>query len=148
MPFPAFDKGFVEATYPLIFNVSETSTLKVEKIEERGQPAPKPVEVDSPQTAPIKNEIAKVIQASMQEFNLCYEQELKNRPALMGKVIVWAVIDPKGNVNNVQTKFTSLGSLTAELCLNYQFSKLKFPNAADNKIIEVNYPFSFGLPKK
>jgi hypothetical protein len=148
MSFPPFDHGFVEATYPLVFNLVKKPIIEEEKIVEKGIPAPKPVEASIPQDLPIKNEISKVIQSSMGEFDQCYQQGVKDNPTLRGKVIVWAVIGPKGNVTNVNTKYTTLNYLTTELCLNYQFSRLKFPEASANKVIEVNYPFYFGIPQK
>ena len=148
MPFPPPGEGVVEATYPLIFSLKNESEPKEEKIEEKGIPAPIPVNAEDPKNKTIKDEIAKVIQASMKNFEDCYQRELANNTTLSGKIILWAMIGAKGVVTNVATEQTTLNSLPVELGLNYEFSKLKFSEVAKNKIIEVKYPFSFGLPKK
>ncbi len=131
MPFPE-SNGKTQATYLLKFDnkIPQQMTLKDSNFK-------------ADQIS--KNDIAKVIGDNMGKVEKCYEDELKLKPEIKGKLQVNFIIDVDGNVQTSKIASTTMNDLPTETCISSQFKQMKFPKPIGNEIVEVTYPLIFNL---
>lgn len=93
-----------------------------------------------------KDAIARKINQYMGNVQNCYEEQLKTKPKLAGKIVVLFVVEPDGNVSSSKTQETTMKDEPTEVCINRIFQKMKFP-PTNGGIVEVAYPLVFSLKK-
>lgn len=84
-----------------------------------------------------------VIKANLAAIRYCYQRELQRNPGLGGKVTVRFTIAGDGSVSQASTKTTTLGSPSAESCINGRILRLAFPKPRGGGLVIVSYPFVF-----
>lgn len=62
-------------------------------------------------------EVIRVVQSHKRALQDCYKQELKNNPAVQGRIVVRFTIDPNGNVESASVVSSTLNSPRMENCI-------------------------------
>jgi outer membrane biosynthesis protein TonB len=89
------------------------------------------------------DEIGRIIRRHWNEIKYCYEKELNKDPNLAGKVAIFFVIDPMGDVAEARVSETTLNNSGAEQCMLSNVKRWKFRSPDGGGVVEVNYPFIF-----
>lgn len=89
------------------------------------------------------DEVGRIIRRHWNEIKYCYEKELNKDPNLYGKVSVFFVIGPVGDVVEASVKETTMNSTNVEQCMVSQVRRWKFPSPRGGGVVQVNYPFIF-----
>ena len=87
--------------------------------------------------------IQKVVRDHQGEFRACYERELNKIKGLNGRVVLFWLISPQGDVTKAIVKETSLKNQTVEQCLIKSVNHWRFPAPKGGGIVGVEYPFVF-----
>lgn len=88
-----------------------------------------------------KEVIRRVVHRHLNEVRFCYEEELKKRPDLDGRVTVKFIISPSGAVQSSAVSDSSLGNNQVETCIAQAVRRWTFPSPEGGGIVTVNYPF-------
>ena len=88
------------------------------------------------------------VEKHMGEFTACYEEGLKRRPKLRGKVVTAFEIDPAGDVVAITQKSTELKDEGVESCIAAIWAAMTFPSyarecPANDCAIRITYPLHF-----
>lgn len=89
------------------------------------------------------DEVGRIIRRHWNAIKYCYEKELNKDPNLYGKVAVFFVIGPVGDVVEASVKETTMNSAAVEQCMVSQVRRWKFPSPRGGGVVQVNYPFIF-----
>lgn len=89
------------------------------------------------------DEVGRIIRRHWNEIKYCYEKELNKDPNLYGKVSVFFVIGPVGDVVEASVKESTMNSAPVEQCMVSQVRRWKFPSPRGGGVVQVNYPFIF-----
>jgi TonB family protein len=115
-----------------------------------GGPSLGPKRGGGPESGPInisdglpRDLVAKVIRAHFNEIKFCYERELQHTEGLAGKVGVFFVIGPLGEVLEARVAESTLDNPTVEECMLSRVRRWKFPEPAGGGTVEVNHPWIF-----
>jgi|GEM_PF-2025315 len=111
-------------------------------------PTSQPAAPLSPKTTAIashwgRHSIVQVIRKNVAHFKRCYEQALKSRPGLEGRVVMSFAIQAAGDVAEARVKSTTLQAPEVEACLLRHFQALRFPAPPQGKPVRVTYPLKF-----
>jgi TonB family protein len=88
-----------------------------------------------------KDTIRRVIQRHLAEVRFCYEEALRRRPELSGRVQLAFMIAPSGAVQQAKVADSSLGSPEAESCIARAAQRWAFPAPDGGGYVAVRYPF-------
>jgi len=88
-----------------------------------------------------KETIRRVIQRHLSEVRFCYEEGLRKRPDLTGRVQVAFLIAPSGAVQQASIVDSSLQSVEAETCIASAVRRWTFPAPDGGGLVTVRYPF-------
>ena len=87
--------------------------------------------------------IRRVVRCHHNEVKFCYEQALRNRPDLEGRVTARFMISPAGAVVTAVVQSSSLGDQGAEQCVAEAVRRFVFPSPENGGMVSVSYPFVF-----
>lgn len=90
-----------------------------------------------------KEVIRRVVRRHHNEVKFCYEQALRARPDLEGRVTTRFMISPSGAVAASVVQSSTLGSGEAEQCITQAITRWSFPAPSDGGMVSVTYPFVF-----
>ena len=85
--------------------------------------------------------IRRVIRRHINEVRFCYEQGLRQRPDLEGRVTVAFIISPSGSVQSSAVASSTIGNVRVEGCATRAVQRWNFPAPDGGGIVVVNYPF-------
>lgn len=88
-----------------------------------------------------RDQVFRVVKAHSREIKLCYEQRLRAKPGLSGKLVVRMVIAPTGAMQSAETTEDTLGDADTTRCVEAAVRKWKFP--ATGGPCTVSFPFKF-----
>jgi hypothetical protein len=86
-------------------------------------------------------QIRRVVHRNLGQVRFCYEQGLRERPDLRGRVAVKFLIQPSGAVQSVAVAGTSLDEPQTERCVASKVQTWSFPRSPG--VSAVTYPFVF-----
>lgn len=86
--------------------------------------------------------IKRIVRTNYGRFRLCYENGLRNNPALAGRILVKFVIGRDGSINNVANGGSDVPDAGVVGCVVRAFYGLTFPQP-EGGIVSVQYPLSF-----
>ena len=86
--------------------------------------------------------IQRIVRQSFGRFRLCYENGLRNAPALSGRVVVRFGIDRSGAGTNVADGGSEMADRAVTACVMRGFESLSFPQP-EGGTVSVVYPISF-----
>jgi TonB family protein len=111
----------------------------------RKERAPQPLRVGEAQVrgSLSKEAIRRAIHLRLNEVRFCYEQALRSRPDLSGRVSVAFLIAPLGNVQGATVASSSLAHGEAEACVLAAVRRIGFPAPEGGGYVHVTYPFLF-----
>ncbi|MCB9625350.1 MAG: TonB family protein [Sandaracinus sp.] len=78
-----------------------------------------------------------------QQVKFCYEQALRARPDLEGRVTTRFMISPTGAVAASVVQSSTLQNGEAEQCITQAITRWSFPAPSDGGMVSVTYPFVF-----
>lgn len=81
------------------------------------------------------------------EIRDCYQRELERTVGLGGRVDVWFLIDPAGNVPLARIESSELANENVERCLIREIEQWRFPARENRGNVRVLYPFVFSVPE-
>ena len=87
--------------------------------------------------------IRREIRRHIEEVRACYEERLRARPRLAGRVVASFVVGPTGRVASVDM----VGQLEDEYvrrCIAHRVQSWRFPAPEGGDVVGVNYPFVLG----
>lgn len=87
--------------------------------------------------------IRKVVQSHLQEIKKCYDDVLTTQPTAKGKVLVRFTYGAKGVVSEASIKESTVPSSAFSACIVDSVKSWKFPNAPNDVLAVVEYPFVF-----
>ncbi len=90
-----------------------------------------------------KEVIRRVVRRHHNEVKFCYEQALRERPDLEGRVTTRFMISPTGAVAASVVQSSTLGNGEAEQCITQAITRWSFPAPSDGGMVSVTYPFVF-----
>ncbi len=102
-------------------------------------PPPRPVVTTSGQYP--REAIRRVVRQRLAEVRYCYEQRLRVRPDLAGRVPVTFIIATDGAVQSAVIGGSTLGDVEAEQCIALAVRRWGFPPPSDGGVVTVTYPF-------
>jgi TonB family protein len=88
-----------------------------------------------------KESIRRVIQRHLNEVRFCYEEALRRRPELAGRVQTAFLIAPSGAVQQASIAESSLNSPEVEDCIVRAVRRWPFPAPEGGGYVTVRYPF-------
>lgn len=86
-------------------------------------------------------QVRRVIHRNKNKIRFCYEQGLRQRPDLAGRVAVKFLIKPSGAVQFARVNQSSIGDREVEQCVTGAVGRLSFPSSPGQTV--VTYPFVF-----
>lgn len=90
-----------------------------------------------------KAEVGAVIHAHRKEIKYCYESASLRKPNLEGRLPVLFRIQLDGRVSEAKGDSSTLPDDFLEKCLISRLKTWQFPKPRGNKVVNVNYPFTF-----
>ena len=90
--------------------------------------------------------IQRIVRQNFGRFRLCYENGLRNNPALSGRVTVRFAIGRDGSVGSVSSGGSDLPDSGVVACVTRAFYGLSFPQP-EGGIVTVTYPILFAPPE-
>jgi hypothetical protein len=90
--------------------------------------------------------VQRIMRQNFGRFRLCYEDGLKARPDLKGRVLVTFSIDASGAVTGTSNGGSDLPDAKVVACVMRSMMSLSFPQPDDGKKVEVRYPLTFSPP--
>ena len=97
-----------------------------------------------------REEIQRVIAASMSRLKHCYEKELLSSPTLAGKLVMGWKIDKDGRAVDVVVVGNGLAGssgATVGVCVARVLGQARFPSPRGGGVVNVTYPFVFAAEK-
>ncbi|MDD9934233.1 MAG: AgmX/PglI C-terminal domain-containing protein [Myxococcales bacterium] len=88
-----------------------------------------------------KETIRRYIRRQLPQVRHCYEQTLRERPDLQGRVAVRFMIDPTGVVRVAMPTRSTLGHGPTERCVANAVKRITFPRPEGGGMVKVTYPF-------
>jgi hypothetical protein len=88
-----------------------------------------------------KETIRRVLQRHVNEVRYCYEEGLRARPDLQGRVAIRFVVRPDGAVQLATKASSDLGDAEVEQCIAGVVRRLQFPAPEGGGMVFVTYPF-------
>jgi outer membrane biosynthesis protein TonB len=88
--------------------------------------------------------ILRIVRQNFGRFRLCYENALKKKPKLSGRVATKFVIDRDGSVKMSQDNGSDLPDAQAVACIVASFGQISFPQP-EGGIVTVVYPLVFSV---
>jgi hypothetical protein len=85
--------------------------------------------------------VQRALMAQIGRVRRCYEDGLRNNPALQGRVVFGFVIEGDGSPKGVADKVNELHDVDVVVCVERVLRALSFPSAG--AATTVSYPFSF-----
>lgn len=117
------------------------------------EPQPEPVQrpesaSDDPPKAKVKgaldaNEVRQVVRSNIPDVQACYEETLRSRPGVEGRVTVQFAIGADGRVLVAVVAESSVGDATLEACVVEAVKGWVFPEPHGGGKVVVTYPFVF-----
>lgn len=96
-----------------------------------------------------RDAIRRAIEAHLDEFRHCYNQEINaENPEISGTVIPRFIIGASGRVTEAGVHSSSLGNPRVEGCVIKVLKRIDFPIPRGSGLVDVKYPFKFGVSKK
>lgn len=86
--------------------------------------------------------VQRVVRQNFGRFRLCYENGLRSKPTMAGRVDVRFKITSTGTVESAKATGTDL-SPTVVSCVEKAFTGLRFPEPEGGKLVTVVYPITF-----
>ena len=86
--------------------------------------------------------IQRIVRQNFGRFRLCYENGLRTKPKLQGRVSVKFVIDPNGAVESVGNAGSDMPDAGVVSCVQRAFYGLSFPQPEEG-MVTVTYPITF-----
>jgi hypothetical protein len=91
--------------------------------------------------------IQRIVRQNMSRFRMCYENGLRTRPSLQGRVTVKFIIDRSGAVSLATDGGSDLPDSGVVSCIIRGFQSLSFPQP-EGGIVTVIYPLDFQTAKQ
>ena len=89
-----------------------------------------------------KEDIRRVIRKNEGQVRICYERALMGNPDLAGRVTIQFIIVGDGSVEASRLDSSTLGSLSAEVCVAEAACGWHFPKTNGGGRVIVTYPFN------
>jgi outer membrane biosynthesis protein TonB len=89
-----------------------------------------------------REQVTRVVRAHAAAIKYCYEKELQRQPTLSGKIEVYWVIRPNGNVDRAKIASSTVSSREVEGCIERQVRNWQFPKSDADTIVQT-FPFFF-----
>lgn len=86
--------------------------------------------------------VARAVRRRLPAIKACYEEGLKRKPSLAGRVVTHWIITATGDVTGVDAEVDDLGNRLVTACILAAVAKWKFPRPAGGSV-EVSFPFVF-----
>lgn len=86
--------------------------------------------------------IQRVARRNFGRFRLCYDEGLRRKPKLGGKIVIELVIDEKGRVPSSTSRGSDLPDAKMVECVRVGFLGLRFPSP-ESGVVRVTYPMLF-----
>jgi hypothetical protein len=90
-----------------------------------------------------KQIIRRVILLHRREVSSCYEQGVRQKPDLHGRIKTKFVISGTGKVTSAMISSSTLKDRDVEKCITNKIKRWVFPEPKGGGIVVVNYPFTF-----
>lgn len=90
-----------------------------------------------------REEVAAVIQAHKDEIRYCHDSALLKNPLLAGKIALYFVIGPQGNVTTGKEESNNVGESSLGPCILRRLLTWKFPHPRGGVNVSVSFPFFF-----
>ena len=90
-----------------------------------------------------REQIQRVISSRVVDIKRCYEYFLKFAPPATGKLVLYWVISPAGDVRKVSVLEDTLEQPATRACVVRLLKTLRFPPPGGGGIVNVTYPFVF-----
>ncbi|MBX3247090.1 MAG: AgmX/PglI C-terminal domain-containing protein [Myxococcales bacterium] len=91
--------------------------------------------------------IQRVVRRHHNEVKFCYEQALRSRPDLEGRVTTRFLISPSGAVSTALVQASTLSSQETESCISQAITRWSFPAPENGGVVSVTYPFVFSAAR-
>ena len=91
--------------------------------------------------------VQKVEKMHQKEIQACYEKELIKKTGISGQLIVNWVITPRGTVEQIKIKESTLNNKNVEKCIVDVLKSWKYPTPKDGGSVSVEFPFIFIFEK-
>lgn len=105
--------------------------------------APKPAPAAEVQGSLSKDVITKVLKRHGNEVRSCYEQALRVRPELAGKIAVKFIVGATGDVLQAEIASDTLGDESFKACMLNVVRSWKFPEPQGGGNVTITYPWVF-----
>jgi hypothetical protein len=89
--------------------------------------------------------IQRIVRQNYGRFRLCYEEGLRRKPSMQGRVVVKLVISANGNVTSTKADSSTLGDAPTDACITRAFANLSFPQP-ESGIVTVLYGLILSPP--
>lgn len=133
----------------LLFAICLFLLISCSSTEELGKHEPSHLSDQASSAAGLtKEQIAEVISKNMSSVIKCYEDELKLKKGLAGKIILNFEVGSEGKVITSQIANSTLNHPPTETCIVKSSKTWVFPKPEGNAAVQVNYPFIFKFRKK
>ncbi len=90
--------------------------------------------------------IRRHVRRHINEIKFCYEQGLRKRPDISGRVAVRFIISGTGAVQSAAIGNSTLEDPGVESCIAQTVRRMSFPSPEDGGIVVVTYPFTLTSP--
>ena len=87
--------------------------------------------------------IQRIVRMNFGRFRLCYENGLRTKPDLQGRIAIKFVIDPSGAVTSTADGGSDLPDASVISCVGKGFAGLSFPKPEGGGSVTVVYPIIF-----
>ena len=91
--------------------------------------------------------IRRSVRQHRREIRDCYQRELERTVGLGGRVDVWFLIDPAGNVPLARIESSELANENVEECLVRRLRRWRFPAPGTPGNVRVLFPFTLTTPE-
>ncbi|MCP4603102.1 MAG: AgmX/PglI C-terminal domain-containing protein [Proteobacteria bacterium] len=94
-----------------------------------------------------KNVIRRIVRRHINEIKFCYEQGLRKRPDIAGRVAIKFLISRSGAVQSTAVFSSTVDDPQVESCIARTVRRMTFPQPEDGGIVIVTYPFTLTSPE-
>ncbi len=94
-----------------------------------------------------KTVIRRVVRRHINEIRFCYEQGLRKRPDISGRVEIKFLISGLGVVQSSAVKSSTVDDPSVESCITRTVRRMTFPQPEGGGIVIVTYPFTLTSPE-
>ena len=88
------------------------------------------------------------VETHIQDIKTCFDQVLRKKPGLKGKVVLEWQISIGGRVENAKVKSSTIEIKSLQECLLTKLQSWQFPLPPAGEPINVSYPFVLAPPAK